>query len=241
LFLPTLIAVLLHEASGADGTLPEPILVESITDVDAREAGELELELFTAAAGFTKDAAYAMRLEAEWRVSRLIGLKLELGFDRLQAFEPSVSAGVSFSLFHAERLGLHAQAVVYGRWPFETAELAVLDPGEPSTIVAAGVHLAWQWRLLAARLEVTGGYGGEIAHAPVRTNGAVLFGNKTAFLGFEAMADFARPKPLVLAAEAEVRQMLDDDLPLRVTLAVPFQPGSSSVAVILRVLVALGD
>jgi hypothetical protein len=38
----------------------------------------------------------------------------------------------------------------------------------------------------------------------------VLLGNKTAFIGFEAMADFARQQPLVLAAEAEVRQMHDD-------------------------------
>jgi hypothetical protein len=157
-----------------------------------------------------------MRLEAEWRVTRLLGLKLELGLDRVQALAPSVSAGVSFSLFHAERIGLHAQAVLYGHWPIEAGEIALLDPGEPSTLVAAGVHLAWQWRLLAARLEVTGGYGGEIAHAPVRANGALLFGNKTAFIGLEAMADFARRDPLVLAIEAEVRQLLEDDLPLRV-------------------------
>jgi hypothetical protein len=180
-----------------------------------------------------------MRLEGEWRVTRRIGLKLELGCDRLRNVAPSVAGGVSFSLLHLERAGFHAQAVLYARWPLDKDAGVLLDPAEPANGVAAGIHAAWQWKLLAARAEVTAGYGGEIAHAPIRANGALLFGSLNVFAAFEVLSDFARADPLTLAVEGEVRQMIDE-LPFRVTVAVPFQPrAGGSAAVILRVLVAV--
>jgi hypothetical protein len=52
LVLP-LVTSLLAAVQSSDGNLPEPILVESITDVDTNEAGELEIELTTASLGMT--------------------------------------------------------------------------------------------------------------------------------------------------------------------------------------------
>jgi hypothetical protein len=223
----------------AEGELPEPILVESVTDVDSREAGELELELLTSVVGLHPGSPYAMRLEAEWRVTERLGFKLEAGFDRTEAVAPSVSAGTSFVLFHLMPLNLHGQAVVYGRWPLDRDDVALLDPAEPVTLVAAGAHLAWQWRLLSARAEVTSGVGGPIAYAPIRANAALLFGTGSLFGGFEAMTDFARREPLLLAFEAELRQLIDENR-FGVAVAIPFEPKiRGTVGLILRVQFAI--
>lgn len=60
-----------------EGEMPEPILVESITDLDTQRAGELELEVGTST--LSKHGSWATRLEAEWRVTGRLGLMLEAG------------------------------------------------------------------------------------------------------------------------------------------------------------------
>jgi hypothetical protein len=227
--LTLLVAALLH----VEGNLPEPIFVESVTDVDTSEAGELEVELTTAALS----TAWSMSLEAEYRVTRRLGFKLEAGLEHDAVLTPEVMGGVSFALVHLDSVGLHAQAVVYGRWPLSSEELALLDPSAPATWFAAGLHAAWQWRWLALRAEVTGGVGGQVVHAPLRVNGALLLGDSMRFIGFEALSDFARAQPLTLAFEGQVGQLLDDDVRLRVCVAVPFEPRrGGSAGLVLWVL-----
>ena len=223
-----------------EGEMPEPILVESVTDLDAHEAGELELELLTST--LTRDGAWSARLEAEWRVTGRLGLMLEAGLDRLENPDAQVRAGASFAAYHDDVNGLHAQVLFLGVLNGGNEHDVLLDPAEPGTAFALGVHGGWHQRWWTIRAELTAGVGGHVSHLPVRANVALLAGNHLAFVGVESLLDFARFDPWTIAAEAELREELGD-FAVRLALAVPFRPRTdkNEVAVMLRLLIGFDD
>jgi hypothetical protein len=222
------------------GEMPEPILVESITDLDSREAGELELELATST--LAKSGAWAARLEAEWRFTGHLGLMLEAGLTTLQHPDANVRAGASFAAFHDDALGLHAQFLAFATLHGNLEEDPLLDPAEPGTAFALGAHAGWHRNFWTVRAELTAGFGGHVSHLPVRANFALLAGNHLGFIGVESLLDFARFDPWTVAAEAELREQFGD-IAVRFAIAVPYRPRTDrrEVAVMLRVLVGLDD
>jgi hypothetical protein len=222
-----------------EGEMPEPILVESITDLDTTEAGELELELGTST---LNNGQWATRLEAEYRVTGHLGLLLESSITTLGHSDPQVRAGVSFAGYHNTTLGLHLQFLAYAALHGSEEKNALLDPAEPGTDFALGAHAGWHRDWWTVRAELTGGFGGHVSHLPVRANVALLAGTPFAFIGVESMLDFARFDPWTIAAEAELREELGD-FALRLAIAVPWRPRTdkNEVAVMLRVLVGLDD
>ncbi len=220
-----------------EGEMPEPILVESITDLDTQEEGELEMELLTSTA-LDRERPWSGRLEAEWRATGHLGLMLEVGIDGPGPAEPAIRAGASFSLLHLEPLGLHAQVILIGNWHTGNPEPVLLDPAEPATTLSLGLHAGWRRQWFTVRAELTAGVGGDVAHLPIRANLALLAGDRRMFLGLESMLDLARADPWALAAEAELRDEVEG-APVRLGLAVPWRPRTAvnDVAVILRLLV----
>jgi len=223
-----------------EGEMPEPILVESVTDLDTHEAGELELEAQTAT--LTKDGSWSARLEAEWRITGHLGLLLEAGLNRFENAEASVRAGASFSAYHDDVHGLHAQVLFLGVLHHGNEENVLLDPAEPGTDFALGMHGGWHQRWWTVRAEVTAGVGGHVSHLPIRANLALLAGTPLLFVGVESLLDLARFDPWTVAAEAELREEVGE-FSIRLALAVPWRPRTDKkeVAVMLRLLVGFDD
>lgn len=223
-----------------EGEMPEPILVESITDLDTQQAGELELEVGTST--LTKHGSWATRLEAEWRVTGRLGLMLEAGVSTLDRPTPNIRAGASFAAFHYDELGLHGQFLAFATLNGNEADDPLLDPAEPGTDFALGAHAGWHRNWWTVRAELTAGFGGHVSHLPLRANVALLAGNHLVFFGVESLLDFARFDPWTIAAEAELREELGG-LSVRLALAVPYRPRTDrrEVALMLRVLVGLDD
>ncbi|MFT3835532.1 MAG: hypothetical protein QM723_00860 [Myxococcaceae bacterium] len=223
-----------------EGEMPEPILVESITDLDTKEAGELELEIGTST--LSTRGTWATRLEAEWRFTGHLGLMLEAGLTTLHNPDPNVRVGASFAAFHDDALGLHAQVLAFATLHGAEDENALLDPAEPATDFALGAHAGWHRNWWTVRAELTAGFGGHVSHLPVRANLALLAGNHLAFFGVESLLDFARFDPWTIAAEAELREEVGE-LSVRLAIAIPYRPRTDrkEVAVMLRVLVGLDD
>jgi len=58
--------------------LPEALLTESTTDIDAEEAGELEVEARSGGAQATLTS-----LEVEWRIFKVLGMRIEPSYARI--------------------------------------------------------------------------------------------------------------------------------------------------------------
>jgi hypothetical protein len=231
--------------------IPEQILTESVTDIDANEAGEAEFVLNTQTLRARRGGSriYSSVLEVEWRVLRDVGLRLEPAYvaaqDEAHArdHEFGLSAATSFALLHDFVRDIHLQAEVGLRIAgAEPVNISV--PGDFSLPFTFGLRSAFRrgaWSLRpAAGIEA----GGSPAHAPLWGGVGLLYalgeGGRYGFAGVELDADLARRVPLVVAPNL----MADTStlhLPFRVGVAVPWVIGASdtqpSIGVYLRVMV----
>src|SRR4051812_42505740 len=82
--------------------MPEPLLAESVTDIDSSEAGELELDV--SAARTSPGRTWLAAAEVEWRALERLGLALEVGagLDAAARSEDpmSVRLAAAFVLLH---------------------------------------------------------------------------------------------------------------------------------------------
>jgi hypothetical protein len=131
------LALLASRALAADGDseergrkppLPEPMIAESITNIDGTEAGELEFDvealLLRLSSGGT---ASGLGVEAEWRATRNLGLAVEAAVTRAASDEPTpgqVRAGLAWSLGHDLARDLHVQAEATARFGGDDEERA---------------------------------------------------------------------------------------------------------------------
>ena len=105
-------------ASGRKPAIPEQILTESVTDIDADEAGEAEIVLNVQTLRARRGGArvYTSGLEIEWRVLRDVGLRLEPSYAatqdeaRSRDHEFGLSAAGSYALLHDFARDIHVQA-----------------------------------------------------------------------------------------------------------------------------------
>jgi hypothetical protein len=216
--------------------LPESLLTESATDIDAAEAGELEFEANLAAVGARRGGtrAMAVSLEAEWRVLRDVGLRLEPSYARVVhgsgRNEFGVSGAVALRLLRDVRDDMYLQGELLGRTA-ESVEASILAPDEtvlPYALDLVGGVRRGRWTL---RVTIGAEAGGHFEHAPLHTDAALLTpfvsDPRFGFFGLEVRADWAREAPLVIAPDF-VALTTPLGLPLSVSLALPVNVGAGA-------------
>jgi hypothetical protein len=226
--------------------LPEAVLTESATDIDAPAAGELEWEANAQVLGARQGGARTttLSLEVEWRVLRELGLRLEPSFEQssntAEAGRGGGMAGaLAFGLFHDfprdehVQLELLAHTLDPAAHDFETSDAEL--PGAADLVAA----------IRRGRFTLRGTVGAEafgaFAHAPVHTDLALLTGflpnERYGFMALDVRADWARQAPLVVAPEF-VADGASLGLPLLLSAALPFNIGAratnESFGILLR-------
>ncbi len=229
--------------------LPEQILTESVTDLDAIEPGETEFALNgqTLEANTGSARAWQASVEAEWRATSHLGLRLEPSYASLieegRTNELGLQAAAAWGLFHDFAHDLHVQIEATARFtgndkPYES------QPGDFSLPFATGLRFGKRFGPLTLRP----GFGTEIgstpAHLPYWFGMGALYalgdGGRFGFAGVEVDADAARQTPFIVAPNfmADTKAI---GLPFRLGLAVPYVLGAASrepsLGVYLRLLV----
>lgn len=231
--------------------LPESLLTESATDVDADEAGEVEYEANLATLGARRGSARATltSLELEWRVLREFGFRFEPSYARVADTgavvgrdQFGVAGALAFGLFHDFARDLHVQAELVGRTP-DAGNARVFEPGESELPVAADFVAAVRRGRWTLRATVGAEAGGSFAHAPLHSDAALLtpFAGdmRFGFFGIEVRADWARAAPIVVAPDV-VAITTPLGLPFSLSLALPVNVGAddaeASYGVFLRLM-----
>lgn len=235
--------------------LPESLLTESTTDIDADRAGELEIEANLAKTAAPTGGAQAtfVSLEVEWRILEELGARLEPSYSRV-VDTGGTSAQDSFGLagalavgvYHDPPLGLHVQGEIAARTA-ESGAARVFEPSETVLPYSADVLAAVRRDRWTLRATVGAEAGGSFAHAPIHTDLALLMGvtsdERFGFVVLDVRADWARQAPLVLAPEV-VADLGPLGLPFRLGVALPFnvaaEPTSTSFGLFVRVLAIIG-
>jgi hypothetical protein len=216
--------------------LPESLLTESATDVDAAQAGEIEFEANLVAVGARSGGTHAMvaSVEAEWRVLRDVGLRLEPSYawvvHRSGRSEFGVSGAIALGVLHDLRQDVHAQVELLGRTA-ESVDSTILSPEEtvlPYALDFVGAARRGRWTL---RATIGVEAGGHFEYAPVHTDAALLTpflsDDRFGFFGVEVRADWARKTPLVIAPDF-VAFTTPLGLPFSVSLALPVNIGAGA-------------
>jgi hypothetical protein len=211
--------------------LPESILTESATDVDATERGELEIEGNVASLGARRGGAHTTvtSLEAEWRVLRPVGVRVEPSFAHTTSRDiVGIGGALAFGLFHDFAHDAHLQLEILGRVPRD-ADAARFEPSESELPAAADLVGALRRDRFTLRATVGGEAGAAPAHAPLHTDFALLTGilpeERFGFVVIEARFDWARRAPCVLAPEV-VADLTSLGVPLRIGVALPWNVGA---------------
>jgi hypothetical protein len=237
----------IEHAREARPPLPEPVLTESATDIDAESAGEMEWEANASVLGARHGGARTATLsvELEWRVLRELGLRLEPSFERstngLESEQVIGATGaLAFGLFHDFARDIHVQLELLGHtterssYTFETS-----DSELPA---AADLLAAARWDRWTLRGTIGAEAFGPFAHAPLHTDAAVLTGflpnERYGFIALEVRADWARKTPVVIAPEV-VADGSPLGIPLLLGAALPFNLGASDTAESFGILLRL--
>ncbi len=185
------------------GPMPEPVLGESVTDIDGTQAGELEVDL-TALVG--RGSSWAASVAIETRVLDWLGLEAELGYSRLSTAgqldrELELRLLACLSLFHDFERGLHGQVEIGGRL-FGDPDLGP-NLGEPRAPISTGVRLGLDRRWWTLRLGLGAALGSGSAHEIPAWASATAFLNlgrdRWTSLGLDGEADWSRRNPFTLA------------------------------------------
>jgi len=214
--------------------LPEAVLTESATDVDAVSRGELEWELNLSVLGAREGGARsaATTLELEWRVLDELGLRLEPTLEHFSdgiaaSTEPGFAGALAFGLLHDFERDTHVQLELLAH----TRESAPHAFETSDTELPAAADLVAATRRGRLTLRATAGAEafGAFAHAPLHTDLALLTGllrdERYGFVALDVRADWARRAPCVIAPEF-VADGSPLGIPLRLSLALPVNVGA---------------
>ena len=227
--------------------IPEPILSETVTDIDGTEAGEIELEANGSIMRALHGGAHALdtSVEIEWLATRRFGFRLEPTLSHDAYGGPAetavgASGGASFKLLQDFEHEFHVDAEVLARVPWD--ELPLVQPGDPALPLALDLRAGWRRDPITLRWSVGVGAFGDAEHLPIRGSLAALApfeaSGRFGFWGLELDADGARGAPFVAALNV-VPNFAPAGLPLRLGLALPWAIGERddrpSVGLFLRV------
>ena len=234
--------------------LPESILTESTTDIDAEEAGEVEYELNVATVAAQRGGARALltSVEVEWRLGRELGVRFEPSYAHLvSSAAPAegvfgANGALALGLLHDFPRDFHLQAEILARTSEGATELP-FEPGETELPVAADLVAAKRYGRWTLRATAGGEVGGTFVHAPLHTDVALLTGfvseERFGFLAIDLRADWARQAPIVVAPEF-VADATSLGLPFRLGVALPVnlnaEPTRPSYGIFVRLTLLTG-
>ena len=229
--------------------LPEPLLTETVTDLDGTEAGELEIavnasQLVSRRGGFRN---LQTSVEAEWLALRRLGFRFEPAYSRSIAPGAgsqgafSFGAQASYKLYQDFAHDFHLQVEGGGR--VLGPSLLALQPGDPAARFYIDLRSGIRVGRWTARYGVGASAGDVIEHAPVRASLAIMTGfassERYGFWGVEADADWARKQPIIVAPNV-VADPTSLGVPFRIGVAVPLLVGAPaatpSAGIFLRVI-----
>lgn len=229
--------------------LPEQILTESVTDLDAIEPGETEFALNgqTLKAINGNARAWQTGIEAEWRATSHLGLRLEPSYASLieegRSNEFGIQAAAAWGLVHDFAHDFHAQLETAVRFAGENKPYES-QPGDTSLPVSLGLRLGKRFGSLTLRPSLGTEFGGTPAHLPVWFGMGMLYGlgrdGRLGFFGVEVDADAGRQTPFIIAPNL-MADTASIGLPFRVGIAIPWVVGAPAteplIGLYLRVLV----
>jgi len=209
--------------------MPEPLIGESITDLDRSEAGELELDVTTTVHRTTSPTLNALTasVEAEYGLTDRLGLALEVGLSKgfgpdsaAAPFEPAVTAGAAWALLHDFARDIHLQLESRVFLVRETRS-DLIEFEDSNLPVTLDLRFGARGELGTVRAGLGVGFG---AHSrreiPIRGNIAVFTELRPAapigFVGLEVDGDWARAAPVLLVPTA-----VFGSHPIRLGLAIP--------------------
>ena len=209
--------------------IAEPLIGESVTDIDGTEPGEAEVDL-TAMAARRLDASNAgtAELEAEVKLTHRLGVNLLIdlnGDDGRPVGQVVLSAGASYGLLHDYKrqfhLSLEANATLYGG---VIGALKHNDFGAPYTV---GLRAAWRHGWFTTRYGLGLALDGDRnipLFAAVAFVGEWGRHNRRSFAGIDIVSDWSSQVPLTIAPEVALGFKIHE-LPMRVGLALPLNIG----------------
>ncbi|HSU40399.1 MAG TPA: hypothetical protein VLJ38_12560, partial [Polyangiaceae bacterium] len=232
-----LLASLAAAAHGAR-PLPEAVLTESATDIDAVEHGELEWELNLSVLGAREGGARsaATSVELEWRMLDELGLRLEPTLERFSdgltaSTEAGFAGALAFGLFHDFERDTHVQLELLAH-TLESAPHA-FEMSDAELPGAADLVAATRRGRFTLRATAGAEAFGSFVHAPLHTELALLTGilrdERYGFVALDVRADWARRAPFVIAPEF-VADGSPLGIPLRLSAALPFNVGARSTS-----------
>src|SRR5262249_22047941 len=157
-----LLAALLAVLPRVERKMPEPLIGESITDLDGTEAGEVEID----ATGVIQrpGGLWSTQLEVEWRAWSRLGTSLEGTLSREESGTTSAELrpSLAFLLLHDPAHDFHLMIDATARL-FET-DVATAEMGEPALPVAFSLRggIRREWFTLRGALGASA--GGHSAH-----------------------------------------------------------------------------
>ena len=207
--------LVLLAAPGRVDHMPEPLVVESLTDIDGIEAGEVEID----STGLLARHFWSASAEIEWRALSHLGLGVEVGGDEDGA---GIHLGASVPLVHA---GVHLMLEGSARLPDSAGEI---EPGETALPYAFGLRAGARLGRLTLRAAADAEWSSD--RASIFASGATLisFGPEgRGFAGVELAVDGARTDEVAVVPEAAYLFGV-----VRLGLAVPIT--SDAVAGVVR-------
>jgi hypothetical protein len=217
--------------------LPEPVIAESITDIDASESGELEGDAVGAAAA---SGGWAASAEVEWRATDRLGVAAEGTLVREGGASASdVLVGLSWLLAADRAHEMYLQVEASGAIE-QNADLAPpVALGDPALPYALGLRWAARrgWWTLRAGLGAEFGGTPRPGGVPLRSSVALLGQLGPLVPGLELLADGARA-PALKFAPTVLWDATTMRLPIRIGAAVVLAP-RAPVAGLLRLVVEL--
>jgi hypothetical protein len=218
--------------------MPEPILAETTTDIDATEVGEREIEAnfshLRSRAGWAFDLQVSPEFEIllPWR----LGIKVEPSFERAASAGSSASNGVgmagglSWKLVQDFTHDVHVQAEVNGAYSSIDSPNFV-QPSESPSPFWFDLKSGFRTGFLTLRNSLGFSAGGMNAHLPVRGSAALLTdidrSGRYGFWGVEMEADGARTSPVTVALDL-VPNLAPSGLPFALGFVLPFVVGADA-------------
>jgi hypothetical protein len=241
-----LCTTLLAAASPARSKMPEPLLGESITDLDGAKAGEVEIDLNgMTLRRATTGGAWSSSLEAEWRALERLGLGLEVGFGGPLGSPGgaalSLRVAASFVLLHDFARDTHLMLEAGGRLIERPDVPGDFEPGESALPYSLGLRGGVRGGWLTLRGFLGAGAGDHSAHlVPLQAQVAALTelgaNGRWGFYGVELDGDWARNTPFVLAPNF-VLDAAPLGVRLKMGLALPWTVGARKNEPALGILV----
>lgn len=232
--------------------MPEPLIAETVTDIDGDSKGELEFDVTSTFARSRQTGADGVTIQAEteWRATRRLGLSLEVDADRARTSGESPreanfsgSLAASWILLHDFARDMHLQLEVGARIGAGEKDDS-LAPGALELPYSTVLRFGRRWDRWTLRFGagVSFGNGTSLVGALALFRETVSKAGRQSYYGIEINANTSRRRPLEMDPEVVFTFPIGPTPPHfgAAILWSPDHAGSgSSVGALLRLIVEI--